>query len=66
MSWIHSLQDILTVLDEILPWLLPSLEAVEHSFPTPARLLVCLPLMACLILMRQRAEAAIAIPIERR
>ncbi len=53
-KWIDSLQDVLTVLDQFLPWLLPSMESIESIFPVQARLLVCALLVCWLIAMRFR------------
>ncbi|MEE8522949.1 MAG: hypothetical protein V3T72_03375 [Thermoanaerobaculia bacterium] len=64
MTWINSMQDILTVLDQYLPWLLPSMESIESAFPIQSRLLVCVLLVFWLVVMRQRAGAGTGMRLE--
>ena len=58
MPQITLLQDLIANLDLYLPWLLPTLEAIELTIPSTARLLICVPLMTWLIVLRHRHSAA--------
>lgn len=59
------LQEFVASLDQYLPWLLPAMEAIEHSVPLTARLLLCVPLMALVALVRQRDAASDASRLHR-
>jgi hypothetical protein len=55
MRWIDSLKDVLDVLDQYVPWLLPSMESFEKVFPVQDRLLICGLLVLWLAVLRYRA-----------
>ena len=57
MPQITFLQDLVAHLDLSLPWLLPALEAIELAVPSTVRLLISVPLLAGLVLLRQRHSA---------
>jgi hypothetical protein len=59
MRWIDSLQDVITVLDQAFPWLLPSLESIEGLFPIQARLLIC-ALLVCWLVSRKTGRRRLA------
>ncbi len=54
MTQISPIQDIIATLDLDLPWLLPTLEAIEQTVPPTVRLLVCGLLLAWLTVLRIR------------
>lgn len=64
MRWIDSMQDILTVLDQYFPWLLPSLESFESAFPIQSRLVICALLVFCLVVVRQRHSPGAGMRLE--
>ena len=57
-------QDLIAGLDLSLPWLLPALEAVEQTVPSPVRLLACVPLLVWLVVLRRRHARGHAQPVE--
>ncbi len=54
------LQNFIAKLDHTLPWLLPTLETIEYTFPATARIAMCAALMAGLVLLRHRSLASSA------
>ena len=52
------IQDLVAKIDLYLPWLLPTLEAIELTIPSTVRLLICVPLMVWLVALRQRHAAS--------
>lgn len=60
MKFMTLFQDLVANLDVYLPWLLPSLEAIEQLVPSSGRLLICVPLMIWLAVLRQRSALAAA------
>lgn len=59
------LQNFVARLDLFLPWLLPSLETIEQTFPSMARNSICIVLIAGLILLRHRNLATAASHLHR-
>ena len=59
MTQITMFQDFIASLDFYLPWLLPALNAFDQAVPATLRLVVCVPLMICLVVLRQRNAAAV-------
>ncbi len=60
MKFMTLFQDLVANLDVYLPWLLPSLEAIEQLVPASGRLLICVPLVVWLGVLRQRSVLAAA------
>ena len=58
MPQITLLQDLVASLDRYLPWLLPTLEAIEGTVPVTVRLVICVPLLIWLALLRHRQAAS--------
>ncbi len=52
------LQDLIANLDLHLPWLLPVMEAIELTVPSPVRLVICLALMGWLAVIKQRSATS--------
>ncbi len=53
------LENLIVSLDMHLPWLLPSLEALEQAFPSAIRILACVPLATWLVYSRQRQASQV-------
>ena len=64
MMEITPMQDLVAGLDLSLPWLLPTLEAIELVFPLPVRLLACVPLLVWLTVLRRRHARDHARPLQ--
>ena len=62
MTWIQTLQDLMANLELSLPWLLPSLEAVERTVPVSVRLLFFVPMLASWLVLRQRRTVVLSVP----
>ena len=58
MSQITIFEDLFASLDLYLPWLLPTLETIELTFPATSRLLICVPLVVWFAVLRQRHATA--------
>ena len=59
------LQDLVAKMDLLLPWLLPALESIEQTFPSTARISICVVLMAGLAFLRHRNLATAASNLHR-
>ncbi len=52
------LQDLFAKLDLYLPWLLPTLETIEQTIPSTARIAVCAALLVWFAVLKHRDLAS--------